>query len=121
MSDALLFARACETIEAYLALGNERFEACGATFIRNRATPTRYDANTIVLIRDATRVDELLQRADVEYAHLPYRQFHLDPLTPPEVEARLALAGYARWTAHLVMVLEGELQPERSRLRFAGC
>jgi hypothetical protein len=98
-----------ETYEEYLALGNERFEACGALFIRNRKTPSRYDANTIALIRDASRIDELLKRAEIEYAHLEYRQFHIDPLTPPKVEARLSLAGFARWSAHLVMVLEGEL------------
>jgi GNAT superfamily N-acetyltransferase len=109
MSDLVLVTRACETIESYLALGNERFGACGATFIRNRATPTRYDANTITLIRDESYIDELLARAELEYAHLDYRQFHVDPLTPPKVEARLALAGYGRWSAHVVMVLEGEL------------
>ena len=100
------------TIEGYLALGNELFEACGAWFIRNLDTPTRFDANTIGLIRDASQMDALLARADVEYAHLAYRQFHLDPLTPPEVEARLTLAGFARWTPHLIMVLEGDLSAE---------
>jgi GNAT superfamily N-acetyltransferase len=114
MSDEELIARVCETIQAYLALGCERFEACGATFIRSLTTPTRYDANTIGLIRDASQVDELLARADIEYAHLPFRNFHLDPLTPPQVEARLALAGYARWSNHLVMVLEGDLRAEVS-------
>jgi GNAT superfamily N-acetyltransferase len=109
MAEEDLISRVCETIEAYQALGNERFQACGATFIRNRATPGRYDANSIGLIRDASTIDELIARADVEYAHLDYRQFHIDPLTPPEVEARLALTGYNRWTVHLVLVLEGAL------------
>ena len=51
-----------------------------------------------------------MARADVEYAHVDFRQYHIDPLTPPEVEASLALAGYARWSAHLVMVLEGDIR-----------
>jgi GNAT superfamily N-acetyltransferase len=109
MVEENFISRVCETIEAYQALGNERFQACGATFIRNRDIPGRYDANSVGLIRDAAQVDELIARADIEYAHLAFRQFHIDPLTPPEVEASLALAGYNRWTAHLVMVLEGEL------------
>ncbi len=112
MSETNLIARACETLEGYLALGNERFDACGATFIRNRATPSRYDANTICLIRDALQVEGLLARAGIEYSHLDYRNFHVDPLTPPAVEARLALGGFARWSTHLVMVLEGALRAE---------
>ena len=55
MTESELIKGACDTIEGYMAVGNERFEACGATFIRNRATPTDYDANTIGLIRDAAR------------------------------------------------------------------
>ena len=110
MTESELIKGACDTIEGYLAVGNERFEACGATFIRNRATPTRYDANTIGLIRDAAKIDALVARADVEYAHLDFRQYHIDPPTPPEVEASLALAGYARWSATLVMVLEGDIR-----------
>ena len=110
MSEPDLIERACETIEGYLALGNERLEACGAIFIRNRATPSRYDANHVGLIRRASQISNLLARADVEYAHLDYRQFDVDPLTPPEVEAALSLAGFSRWSAHLVMVLEGALR-----------
>jgi len=110
MSERELIERACETIEGYLALGNERLEACGATFIRNRTTPSRYDANHVGLIRDASSFQAMLARADIEYAHLDYRQFDIDPLTPPEVEAGLGLAGFSRWSAHLVMVLDGELK-----------
>lgn len=109
MSQTDLMSRVCETINRFLALGCERFQLCGATFIRNYAAPSRYDANNIGLIRDAGLTEELLARADIEYGHLAFRQFNIDPLTPSQIEARLALAGFGRWSEHLVMVLEGNL------------
>jgi ribosomal protein S18 acetylase RimI-like enzyme len=61
-------------------------------------------------MRDSSQIDALLARVEVEYAHLLYRQFHLDPLTPPEIEAHLMLAGFSRWSNHLVMILEEQLR-----------
>jgi GNAT superfamily N-acetyltransferase len=61
-------------------------------------------------MRDGSQIEALLARVEVEYAHLDYRQFHLDPLTPPEIEANLMLAGFSRWSNHLVMILEQQLR-----------
>jgi GNAT superfamily N-acetyltransferase len=114
MSDYELIARACETIAGYLALGNERFEAQGATFIRNRDTPRRHDTNTLALIRDAGDIDALLQRVEVEYEDFTHRRFEVDPLTPPPFVARLALDGGYKGNDLLTLVLEGGLTAKPS-------
>ena len=111
MTDADLIARACETIAGYAGLGNERFEAHGATFLRNRATPRRHDVNTVTLIRSrgSAEIDALLRRADLEFAGFAHRRFEVDPLTPPEFVARLRYEGGFKGTELLTQVLEGEL------------
>ncbi len=73
-----LTARACETIAQYLALGNETFAANGALFVRNRATPTRYDANHVDRVRtaDPEELEELLRRLDQEYEGFGHRRIN---------------------------------------------
>ena len=114
MEDHELLRKACETVAGYLALGNESFVAHGATFVRNRSAPSRYDANHIGLIRASTadEIEALLSRADLEFGHLHYRRFDIDPLTPPAVEARLALDGGYSSSEGLHLLLEGELQAQ---------
>ncbi len=99
---------------AMLALGNERFEAAGATFVRNRSAPLLRDNNHVEAVTAGTpeEVDALLARAEREFAGFPQISFVLDPFTPPELEARLAMAGYQR-SLFLAMVLEGELRGTR--------
>ncbi len=106
MTELQLVERACETLQGYLALGNERFQAHSATFIRNRAMPARHDANHVGLVRtnNASEIDSLIAVAEAEYSGIRHR-FDMDPLTPPEVEARLALAGYRSWGSGLHLVL----------------
>ena len=96
--------------EAYQALGNERFEAEGATFVRNREIADIWDANHLAHITASTpeEIDRLLERVEQEYAGFNHRQFRVDFRTPPALEARLTLEGYQR-TEELVMLLEGEL------------
>jgi GNAT superfamily N-acetyltransferase len=112
MSDAYLVARACETYEAYLALGNERFEADGATLVRNRTLPNRYDANHVAHIHAETpqEIDALLARIEREFEGYTHRALYLDSLTPPQFIARLVLDGGYRVNEGLLMLLEGELQ-----------
>ena len=95
--------------QAYLALGNERFQAEGATFIRNRAAPEMRDANHVSQVTASTpeEVDRLLARAEQEFASLPHRCFHLGFATPL-LEARLVLEGY-RWSEGIFLLLEGDL------------
>ncbi len=107
MTDA---ARSALTVnEAFMALGNERFEAAGATFVRNREISDIWAANHVAHITASTprEIDRLLERVEREFDGFQHRQFHVDFTTPPELEARLALEGYKRSDA-LVMLLEGE-------------
>ena len=50
--------------ERFTALGNERFEADGATFVRNRETPDIWDANYVSQVTASTReeIERLLER-----------------------------------------------------------
>ena len=114
-------ARSALTVsEAFSALGNERFVADGATFVRNPEIPDIWDANHVAHITAATpdEVDGLLARVEREFAGSNHRQFRLEFTTPPALEARLTLEGYQR-TEELVMLLEGELQgqPKRHEIR----
>lgn len=109
-----LTAPALEVTAANLALGNEVFEAQGATFVRNRSHPTVYDANHVTKITASSEreLDALLAAVDREYSDCRHRRFDIDFRTPPSVAARLALEGYGR-NDLLVMVLDGPL-PERA-------
>jgi ribosomal protein S18 acetylase RimI-like enzyme len=110
MDDPLL-RRAVEVNWQNLALGHNVFEADGATFVRNVALPGIYDANFIFRIRvSQTRdIEQLLARAAQEYAHATRVTFRVDPFTPAAFEARLALEGFERDEA-LVMLLDGPLR-----------
>jgi GNAT superfamily N-acetyltransferase len=111
MSDPELLRLVCETNFGYLAPGNERFAAHDASFIRNRQTPRRHDANLIGLIRtrEAREIEALLRRADVEYEGLGHRAWSVDALTPPEFVAQLVLEDGYKHREYLVSVLEGDL------------
>ncbi len=52
--------------EAYQALGNERVEAEGATFVRNREIADIWDANHLAHITASTpeEIDRLLERVE---------------------------------------------------------
>ena len=81
--------------QALLALGNERFEADCATFIRNRSVPEIRDANHVAHVAASTpeEIKRLLARVEREFQGFPYRRFDLDFTTPPGFEARLAFEG----------------------------
>jgi GNAT superfamily N-acetyltransferase len=102
--------RACETFEAYGALGNEVSDLYVLRIVRNRARPHVWDANHATRVRadgaaEIARAFELAERAFDGYAHLDFR---CDPFTPSEFEAELALRGY-RARPTLQMLLEGPL------------
>lgn len=102
--------RALATDYAWMALGNERFDADGAAFIRNPSLPLIRDANQVIGVTASTpgEIERLLARADREYTVSPHRQFRLDFTAAPQFEARLVLDGYSR-DETLLMLLEGEL------------
>ena len=105
-----LVRRALDVNQAFLALGNELFQADGATFVRNRSLPEIRDSNHVAHVTASTpdEIDRLLARVEREFAGFPQRRFDLDYATPPAFEARLAHDGYQSNEA-LVMVREGDL------------
>ncbi len=108
MTDAALSAIA--VVDAFRALGNERSEAEGAVFIRNREIPDIWEANHVAHVTASTpdEIDRLLAQVEREFAGCRHRRFDVDFRTPPAFEARLTLEGYERLDT-LVMLLEGEL------------
>ena len=93
MMDVVL--KALYVAQGFLALGNERFEAAGATFIRNRALPDIRDTNLVMQVEATTpsEVNRLLARVEMEFEGFSYRCIdRLDFTTPPLVEAALALS-----------------------------
>jgi GNAT superfamily N-acetyltransferase len=109
--NAGLLRHALAVNQSMFALGNETFEADGGVFVRNRELPLMRDANHVahVTARTPKEIDRLLARVEREFAGLPHRRFDLDPLTPPEFEARLVCDGY-RPHEMLYQLLEGELR-----------
>ena len=110
-----LVRRAVEVNWQNLALGHEVFDAGGATLVRNVALSCVYDANFVFRIcaSQPHEIEQLLARAVREYAHATRLTFRVDPSTPAQFEARLALDGYEREEA-LVMLLDGQLRRARA-------
>ena len=98
----------------WMALGCERFQADGASFVRNRSVPRIRDCNQVTDVTAATEaeIERLLARADREFAGCPHRQFRADFQTPPAFEARLIADGY-EWLETLALVLDGDVTGER--------
>lgn len=105
-----LIAKAADTNEGWLALGNEVFDVPNGRIVRNRRLPAKRDSNHVQKVRACTpdEIEALLATADREFEELPHRASYLDFRTPPAFEARLQLEGYERIEA-LIMLLEGEL------------
>ncbi len=108
-----LTRRAQAVNQAYLALGNEQFDADGGSFVRNREVPEVRDSNHVTRITASSpaEIDRLFVRVEREFTDTPHRTYHIYSDTPPAIEARLALEGYERNDA-LVMLLEGDLAGE---------
>ncbi len=103
--------RMSDTLDGYLALGNETFDAAGATFVRNRRCPQRYDANHVAGITYETHaeIDALLVRMDAEFADMRHRSVKTNAFTRPEVAARLVIDGFSLETV-VQSLLDGELR-----------
>ena len=87
-----LSSLAADVNAANFMLGNEVFEAAGATFVRSTDTPHIYDANHVTKVhaRTPAEIDDLLAAIDREFQHAGHRRFDVDHRTPPEFVARLA-------------------------------
>ena len=111
--------RAIDDFPSYA--GEERFEAEGAVFVRNRSIPDRYYANRVEQVTASTseEIARLSERVEVEFEGFRHRYFYVDRDTPTEFEAWLLMEGYQR-SDSLVMVLTGELRgtPMPHEIRF---
>jgi ribosomal protein S18 acetylase RimI-like enzyme len=109
--DETLTRHAIEVNWRNLALGHEVFEAEGATFVRNIGLPQVYDANFVfgVTAEEPNSIERLLRRTEQEYGHAKRLTFRVAPFTPPAFEARLALDGYDRKDA-ILLLLDAELR-----------
>ena len=112
MTEHDLMRRVCETSNAYLALGNESWRAHGATFIRNRETPRRYDSNTVGLVRAENKeeVEALIGEIERAFEGFGHRMVSSDALTPRAFETRLAMEDGYRTEQNMIHALEGELR-----------
>ncbi len=106
-----LIAKAIDVNSEQCALGNERLPQAHALFVRNRETPSIYDANHVTSIqaRMPAEIEELLAAADREYDGYGHRRFDVDYRTPPEFIARLLLDGGYERTDAIISLLEGDL------------
>ena len=111
MTSDSLAARVDRAIDEFPSYpGDERFEALGAVFIRNRTIPDKYFANHVEQVTASTPEEIALlgKRVEVEFESYRHRCFYVDRDTPTEFEAWLLMEGYQR-TDSLVMVLTEEL------------
>ena len=100
--------RAIDDFPSYA--GEERFEAEGALFVRNRSIPDRYYANHVEQVTASTpeEIARLSERVEVEFEGFRHRCYYVDRDTPTEFEAWLLMEGYQR-SDSLVMVLTDDL------------
>ena len=101
--------RAIDDFPSYA--GEERFEAEGGVFVRNRSIPDKYYANHVEQVTASTpeEVARLSERVEVEFEGFRHRSYYVDRDTPTEFEAWLLMEGYQR-TDSLVMVLTNDLR-----------
>lgn len=111
--------RAIDDFPSYA--GEERFEAEGALFVRDRSIPDRYYANRVEQVTASTpeEIARLSDRVEVAFEGYRHRYFYVDRDTPTEFEAWLLMEGYQR-SDSLVMVLtddpRGTPKPHEIRL-----
>ena len=100
------------------ALGHEVHDTGLCRIVRNLDHPLIWDANHVSLIR-ATSEEGLAgvfhDEADL-LRNCSHSVIHVDPLTPPLVEARLAAADYEDQTPLVQMVLSGDVRREPKSL-----
>ena len=112
MTSDTLAARVDRAIDEFPSYrGDERFEANGAIFVRNRSIPDKYYANHVEQVTASTpeEIARLSARIEVEFEGFGHRYFYVDRDTPVEFEAWLLMEGYQR-TDSLVMVLTDDLR-----------
>jgi GNAT superfamily N-acetyltransferase len=100
-------------IDEFHFLAADVTEKMGACFLRNDATPTRYDGNHARHIRleGGVTVDAFMAEVDRFYSYQRFRAVRVDPWTTPAVEARLLADGYGASGVgvEIIMATDGEV------------
>lgn len=114
-------ARICAAYAWQRALGHPTAREPLCQWVVDAAHPDVWDANHASCVRAASQdeIEQLLARAEREFAHCRHRLFVIDPSTPPSFVARLALDDYRELTPTIQMVLRGNVaaRPQPAALR----
>jgi GNAT superfamily N-acetyltransferase len=115
-----IIERIAETHAWYQSYGNEADEEPLATYVRNPAQPDIWVANHISRVRaqHADEIERVLSRAEAALAHCSHRMVIVDPFTPQELVARLALDDYRELTPLVQMLLDGPVARPGARVEF---
>ena len=107
----------CETYAWYQSVGNQVADDPLARYVSNAEHPDIWVANHLSRVRAKTQteIEQVLQRANAVLAHCGHRMVIVDPMTPPEFVARLALENYKELSPTLQMVLEGPIVFKHSK------
>jgi GNAT superfamily N-acetyltransferase len=87
-----------DMLDEFHFLAADVTQLMGACFLRNAATPTRYDGNHVRCIRldEAVSVDAFFEEVERFYADQAFRAVRIDPWSAPaSVEAGLLYDGYS--------------------------
>jgi GNAT superfamily N-acetyltransferase len=101
--------RIAETYAWYQGYGNEVDEEPLATYVRNPQHPDVWVANHLSRVRaqHLDEVEQVLAQTATAFAHCSQRMVIVDPFTPQQFVARLALEDYRELTPLVQMVLDG--------------
>jgi GNAT superfamily N-acetyltransferase len=115
-----IIERISETYAWYQGYGNDVEEEPLATYVRNVAHPDIWVANHISRVRaqHADEIERVLSQADAALAHCSHRMVIVDPFTPQELVARLALDDYRELTPLVHMLLEGPIARAGAPVEF---
>ena len=114
--------RACSAYTYYGEAGLERIELKHSSVVRDLENPEAFSSNRVFFVRAASQSDInlLFEELATVYSKISYRHFVIDPYTPENFVASLALRNYTEHSTTLQMVLKGNLkiQPSRLMLEF---
>jgi len=93
-------------------LGHDVHDTGLRRIVRDLENPHIWDANHVSLIRASAldEIDRVFDDAAFLLKKCGHSVFHIDPMAPPQVEARLVAADYEDHTPILQMVLSGDLK-----------
>jgi GNAT superfamily N-acetyltransferase len=106
-----IIEKVCAAYSWQRALGHEGAADLLCRVVRDPEHPNVWDANHVseVRARNAVEIEQVFRRAERALAHCRQLLFAVDPLTPAQFVARLALDDYSELTPTIQLVLDGDL------------